>query len=130
MVRRPTAAFAVRVTTTAALPAPADAGMPREPDVGRASYRALFSIAEFRALFVAHCVSMLGTMVAEVALTVLVFARTGSPALAAMTFTVGFLPFMFGGALLGGLVDRMPPRRGVVAGGPLAAGLFGAGGGA
>lgn len=103
------------MTTTSAPQATADPGPPRETDRGRASYRALFSIAEFRALFVAHCVSMLGTMVAEVALTVLVFARTGSPALAALTFTVGFLPFLFGGALLGGLVDRLPPRRVLVA---------------
>jgi len=65
-------------------------------------------------LFGAHVVSMLGTMVAEVALTVLVFAKTGSPALAALTFTVGFLPYLVGGALLGGLADRMPPRRTLV----------------
>jgi Transmembrane secretion effector len=81
---------------------------------GRATYTALFGIREFRALFTAHVVSMLGTVVAEVALTVLVFARTGSPALAALTFTVGFLPYLFGGALLGGLVERVPPRRTLV----------------
>lgn len=77
----------------------------------RATYRRLFAVREFRALFVAHVVSMLGTMSAQVALTVLVFQRTGSPLLSAATFTVGFMPFLIGGALLSGLVDRLPARR-------------------
>jgi MFS family permease len=81
---------------------------------GRATYTALFQLREYRALFFAQVVSMLGTMVAEVALTVLVFERTGSPLLSALTFTVGFLPFLIGGALLGGLVDRYPARRTLV----------------
>ena len=38
---------------------------------------------EFRAIFVADIVSMLGNVVAAVALTVLVYQQTGSPALAA-----------------------------------------------
>jgi predicted MFS family arabinose efflux permease len=85
----------------------------RAPDE-RATYGGLFRVGEFRALFVAHIVSMLGTMVAEVALTVLVFQRTHSPALSALTFTVGFLPYLVGGALLSGLVDRFPARRTMV----------------
>jgi hypothetical protein len=80
----------------------------------RATYTALFGSGEFRAVFLANVVSMLGTVVADVALTVLVFARTGSPALSALTFTMGFLPYLFGGALLGGLVDRWPIRRTMV----------------
>lgn len=99
------------MSTTARPPAEMHAAPAAARTDERASYRGLFARREFRALFLAHCVSMFGTMVAQVALTVLVFARTGSPALAALTFTVGFLPFLFGGALLGGLVDRLPPRR-------------------
>jgi MFS family permease len=76
----------------------------------RATYRGLFGHREFRLLVSAHVVSMLGTMVADVALTVLVYQRTGSPALSALTFTVGFIPYLLGGALLSGLVDRWPPR--------------------
>jgi hypothetical protein len=53
---------------------------------------------------------MLGDIVAAVALTVLVFQRTGSPFLAGVTFTLAFLPYLFGGALLSSLVDRVPPR--------------------
>ena len=100
-------------TTAEAAPAPA-----------RATYGGLLRHGEFRALFLAQVVSMLGTMVAEVALTVLVFQRTGSPALAALTFTVGFLPYLFGGALFSGLVDRWPARRTMVACDLLSAAVF------
>lgn len=88
-----------------------------------ATYRDLFVHREFRALFAAHCVSLLGTVLAELALTVLVFAKTGSPALSALTFTVGFLPYLFGGALLGGVVDRLPARRVLVSCDLVSAGL-------
>lgn len=74
-------------------------------------YRDAFVSAEFRALFGAYVVSMLGLVVAGLALTVLVYRRTASPLLAALTFTMTFLPFLFGGTLLSGLVDRVPPRR-------------------
>jgi hypothetical protein len=68
-------------------------------------------VGEFRALFAAYTVSMLGDIVAAVALTVLVFQRTGSPFLAGVTFTLAFVPYLFSGALLSSLVDRVPPRR-------------------
>ena len=83
-------------------------------DEDRATYHGLFVLREFRALFFAHVVSMLGTMAAEVALTVLVYQRTGSTLLSAATFTVGFMPFLIGGTLLSGLVDRLPVRRTLV----------------
>jgi predicted MFS family arabinose efflux permease len=74
-------------------------------------YLDALAVGEFRALFAAYTVSMLGDIVAAVALTVLVFQRTASPFLAGLTFTLAFLPYLFGGALLSGLVDRVPPRR-------------------
>jgi hypothetical protein len=74
-------------------------------------YLDAFAVAEFRALFAAYTVSMLGDIVAAVALTVLVFQRTGSPFLAGVTFTLAFVPYLFSGALLSSLVDRVPPRR-------------------
>ena len=46
----------------------------------RASYREVLGSAEFRAIFVANIVSMLGSVVAAVALTVLVYQQTRSPA--------------------------------------------------
>ncbi|WP_344597079.1 MFS transporter [Actinomadura vinacea] len=52
-----------------------------------------------------------------VALSALVYARTGSPLLAAVAFGIGFLPQVLGGALLGSLADRLRPR-------PLVAGVY------
>src|ERR1700735_2444883 len=57
---------------------------------------------------------MLGTVVAEVALTVLVYEQTHSPALAASVLALSFLPYLLGGVLLGGAADRLPARRGLV----------------
>jgi MFS family permease len=81
---------------------------------GKATYGALFAVREFSALFAAQVVSVLGNIVAEVALAVLVFERTGSSLLSALTFTLGFLPFLVGGTLLAGAVDRLPARRTLV----------------
>jgi predicted MFS family arabinose efflux permease len=67
--------------------------------------------AEFRALFVADIVSMLGNVVAAVALTVLVYEQTRSPALAASVMALAFLPYLLGGVLLGAAADRWAPRR-------------------
>ena len=74
-------------------------------------YRDAFAVREFRVMFAAYVVSMLGIVVAGLALTVQVYDRTGSSLLSALTFTLSFLPFLFGGTLLSGLVDRIPPRR-------------------
>jgi MFS family permease len=80
-------------------------------DARPARYSDVFRIAEFRALFAAYVISMLGDVIAAVALTVLVYERTGSPALAAATFSLSFIPYLIGGALLAGIVDRLPARK-------------------
>jgi Major Facilitator Superfamily len=77
----------------------------------RARYRDVLGSAEFRALFVADIVSMLGNVVAAVALTVLVYEQTRSPALAASVMALAFLPYLFSGVLLGAAADRLPARR-------------------
>jgi MFS family permease len=74
------------------------------------SYSDALGSREMRALVLAQLVSVAGTAVAAVALTVLVYRRTASPLLASLTFALGFLPFVLGGALLSGLVDRVHPR--------------------
>jgi len=81
----------------------------------RARYRDVLGVAEFRAIFVANIVSMLGSVVAAVALTVLVYQQTRSPALAASVMALSFLPYLIGGALLGAAADRLPARRVLVA---------------
>jgi predicted MFS family arabinose efflux permease len=77
----------------------------------QAGYRAAVASREFRALLAAQLVSISGTSIAAVALTILVYRRTGSPLLASLTFAIGFLPYLLGGGLLSGIVDRVRPRR-------------------
>jgi MFS family permease len=86
-------------------------GMP----AGRARYRDVLGVGEFRAIFAANIVSMLGNVVAAVALTVLVYEQTRSAALAALVMAVSFVPYLIGGVLLGAAVDRLPARRVLVA---------------
>jgi MFS family permease len=81
----------------------------------RATYRDVLGVAEFRAVFAADLVSMLGNVLAAVALTVLVYQQTRSPALAASVMALSFVPYLIGGVLLGAVVDRLPPRTVLVA---------------
>jgi MFS family permease len=80
----------------------------------RVGYREALASGEMRALFAAQLVSVAGTSIAAVALTVLVYQRTASPLLAALVFALTFVPYLIGGAFLSGLVDRARPRRLVV----------------
>jgi predicted MFS family arabinose efflux permease len=82
-----------------------------EAPASRASYRDVLAVSEFRVIFVANVVSVLGTVVAAVALTVLVYEQTRSPALAASVMALSFLPYLIGGILLGAAADRLPARR-------------------
>src|SRR5215469_10875883 len=79
--------------------------------LGRIGYRHALASPEMRALFIAQVVSVGGTSLATVALTVLVYERTTSPVLASLTFSLGFLPYLIGGAFLSGVADRVRPRR-------------------
>lgn len=92
-----------------------DQSVNKASTLDRARYRDVLGVAEFRAIFVANVVSMLGNVVAAVALTVLVYQQTGSPALAASVMALSFLPYLIGGALLGATADRLPARRVLVA---------------
>jgi Transmembrane secretion effector len=66
-------------------------------------------------MYVAHAVSMAGTVAAEVALSILVFQRSGSPLLSALVLVVSFLPWGLGGAVLSSVADRFAARRLLVA---------------
>ncbi|MFD9728878.1 MFS transporter [Streptomyces sp. NPDC059072] len=81
------------------------------PTTAPRGYRSVFRVREFRAVFAAHLMSVLGVVVAEIALTVLVYRATGSPLMSALTFALGFLPYALGGTLLAGIADRYPARR-------------------
>lgn len=81
-----------------------------------ATYRAVFAEASFRALFVARTLAIGANSLQIFALSVLVYAGTGSALLSALAFGAGFLPQVVGGMLLGALTDRLRLRPLIVAG--------------
>lgn len=79
--------------------------------VEKARWRDVFGHAEFRALFVAGVLSVVGDQLARVALSVLVFERTKSAGLTALTYALTYVPDLVFGPLLAGIADRYPRRR-------------------
>ncbi len=77
----------------------------------KTTFRDVFAVAEFRALWLAQLLSVAGDQLARVALTVLVYDRTRSALLAAITFVVSVVPMFIGGMTLAWLADRYPRRR-------------------
>ncbi len=93
----------------------AKAGFAGDSSLPRAAFRDVFAVAEFRALWLAQILSVGGDQLARVALTFLVYDRTGSALLAAITFAASIVPTFVGGVLLGGLADRLPRRQVMIA---------------
>jgi predicted MFS family arabinose efflux permease len=91
----------------------ADPGGPPAPPEGaaQATFGEVFAVGEFRSLWLAQILSVAGDQLARVALTLLVFERTGSSLLAAVTFAASVVPTFVGGIALSGLADRWPRRR-------------------
>jgi MFS family permease len=81
--------------------------MPEE----RSSYRDIFAIGEFRALWSAQVLSYAGDQFAQVAIAILVYGRTHSAFLTALAYALTYLPPIAGGPLLSGLADLFPRRR-------------------
>jgi MFS family permease len=86
-------------------------GRHRRAPEQRASYREVFAISEFRALWAAQVLSYAGDQFAQVAIAILVYHRTGSPFLTALTYALTYLPPIAGGPLLSSLADLFPRRR-------------------
>jgi MFS family permease len=80
-----------------------------------AGFADVLRVREFRALWLAEGLSVGGDQVARVALALVVFARTNSAALTALTYALTFVPAVLGGVLLSGLADRYPRRAVIVA---------------
>ena len=110
------------------MPGPADGGIAISPETSaqgppavrvsetvpvppKATFGAVFAIGEFRALWLAQVLSVAGDQLARVALTLLVFDRTHSALLAAVTFAASVVPAFLGGITLAGLADRLPRRQ-------------------
>src|SRR5664280_1562550 len=73
-----------------------------------ATFGAVFAVPEFRVLWLAQVLSVVGDQLARVALSVLTFHRTGSPLLTGAGYALSYLPAVAGGT-------SSPPRRPAVA---------------
>lgn len=81
----------------------------------RVTFRDVFAVGEFRALWSALALSVAGDQLARVALSVMVFDRTQSALLSAAAYAATYLPYIIGGFLLAGLADRLPRREVMIA---------------
>ena len=81
----------------------------------KTTFRDVFAVPEFRALWMAQLLSVIGDQLARVALTVLVYDRTHSALLAAVTFVASIMPNFIGGVTLAWLADRYPRRAVMIA---------------
>lgn len=77
----------------------------------RATFRDVYAIGEFRALWASQVLSVAGDRLALVAVALLVYDRTRSPLLAAVAYAAGYVPYVIGALLLSGIADRMPRRQ-------------------
>jgi len=100
-------------------------GRHRRPPEAQATYREVFAVGEFRALWLAQALSYVGDQLAQVALAVLVYHRTGSALLTAVAYALTYLPPIVGGPVLSGLADLFPRRTVMVICDLLRAGLVG-----
>jgi hypothetical protein len=85
-----------------------------DPDhvAGRtATFRDVLANGEFRAVFYASGLSVLGDSMARAAVTALVYQRTESVLLSGATFAISYLPWLGLGSVLAALAERYPYRR-------------------
>ena len=75
-----------------------------------ARYRDVFAVGEFRAVFLADLLSLLGDQIAAVAVAVLLYERSGSPLLAALGYATAYVPWLLGGPVLAAGAERFPAR--------------------
>src|SRR5438270_9271128 len=76
----------------------------------RVTVRDVLANREFRAMYAAQALSVVGDQLARIAVAVLVFDRSHSALLTAVSFGVSYLPWVVGGPLLAGYADRLPRR--------------------
>jgi MFS family permease len=75
------------------------------------TYREIFARPEFRALFLARCVTMAAISIGGLALGTTTYAATGSPVLTALSMFGGPLITLLGSATVLSVSDSMGPRR-------------------
>jgi predicted MFS family arabinose efflux permease len=84
-------------------------------EAGQVTFRDVFTVGEFRAMWLAELLSFMGDHLARVALAVLVYARTGSAALTGLTYALTYIPAVVGALCLSGIADKRPRRQVIVA---------------
>jgi MFS family permease len=75
------------------------------------SSREVFASTEFRALWSAQLLSSAGDQLAQVTIGFVVYAKTGSPLLAALAYALTYLPAVLGGPALAGLAGAFPRQQ-------------------
>ena len=93
----------------AAQPADRAGGAP-EPDTS-VTFRDLFAVREYRAVYCSLVVNWLGDYLARAAIMVLVYQQSRSVLLSAASFAISYLPWIVGGPFLAALAERYPYRR-------------------
>jgi MFS family permease len=81
----------------------------------RVTFREVLAIREFRALYLAQTLSVIGDQLARIAIGVMVFDRTGSSTLTGLSYAVSYLPWLIGGPTLSVLADHYPRRTVMIA---------------
>ncbi|MFD9892589.1 MFS transporter [Amycolatopsis sp. NPDC059027] len=94
------------------------------PPSARVTFREVFGVPEFRALWFGELLSIAGDQLARVALSILVFTGTNSATLTGLTYALTYAPSLLGGVFLTGLADRFPRRSVMVAVDLMRAGLI------
>jgi MFS family permease len=90
---------------------PADrAGSAPEPD-GPVTFRDLFAVREYRAIYFSLVINWLGDYLARAAIVTLVYQQSESVLLSAASFAISYLPWIIGGPVLAALAERYPYRR-------------------
>lgn len=88
------------------------------------NFKRLFAVRDFTVLWIAGTQSQIGDQLGRVALSILVYSRTGSGLATAAAYALTYLPAFAGGILLTGLADTLPRRSLLVFCDLLRAGLF------
>lgn len=79
---------------------------------GRApGFRDALTVREYRGIWFAQLTSIFGDQLTRLALAILIFDRSSSALLAALSFAVSYLPALVSGPLSGVFVDTLPRRR-------------------
>lgn len=76
----------------------------------QAGYQAVLAVAPFRALLISRSLMIVSETMKVLALSLLVFERTGSSLQAAMAYMAGMLAYLIGGAFLLSLADAFSAR--------------------